>query len=142
MLPRRRVFNALCSIALLISCAAAIAAQTSTRAPAPPLVVEGIGRGTFPLGGPWQFHLGDDLVWANPAFDDSGWEQLSANKPWGMQGHANTEGMAWYRLRVTLDPGQRAPQTLSILLPAVEDAYELYWNGSARRHLCKDAAAS
>lgn len=129
MLPRRRVFNALCSIALLISCAAAIPAQTSTSSPAPPIVVEGLGRGTVALGGPWQFHLGDDLAWANPAFDDSGWEQLSANKPWGMQGHANTEGVAWYRLRVTIDPGQGAPKTLSILLPAVEDAYELYWNG-------------
>jgi hypothetical protein len=86
---------------------------------APTLVVEGLGRGTVALDGPWQFHLGDDLTWADPAFDDSGWEQLSANKPWGMQGHANTEGMAWYRLRVALDPGQRAPQTLSILLTTI-----------------------
>src|ERR1039458_3523693 len=129
MLPRSRVFRALCSIAFLISVASVFHAQTGTRSPASPFVVEGLGRGTVALGGPWQFHLGDDLAWANPAFDDSGWEQLSANKPWGMQGHANTDGMAWYRLRVTLDPGQGAPETLSILLPAVEDAYELYWNG-------------
>src|SRR5579863_287484 len=106
MLPRCRVFNALCSSALLISCAAAIPAQTGTSSHAPPLVVQGLGHGTVALDGPWQFHLGDDLAWANPALDDSGWEQLSANKPWGMQGHANTEGVAWYRLRVTLDPGQ------------------------------------
>ena len=67
MLPLRRVFNGLCSIAILISCAAAIPAQTSTSSPAPPLVVEGLGRGTVALDGQWQFHLGDDLTWADPA---------------------------------------------------------------------------
>jgi hypothetical protein len=80
------------------------------------------------LNGPWQFHLGDDLTWAAPGFDDSAWEPLTADKPWGQQGHPDRDGFAWYRLRVTLAPG-RSPDQLAILIPSVEDAYELYWNG-------------
>ncbi len=84
--------------------------------------------GAATLDGPWQFHLGDNPAWASPAFDDSTWEQLTADKPWGMQGHANQDGFAWYRLHVMLARGQ-SPDQLAILMPAVEDVYELYWNG-------------
>lgn len=84
--------------------------------------------GLTTLDGAWQFHLGDDAAWAAPGFDDSGWEKLTADKPWGEQGHANVDGFAWYRRRVVLQPGQ-GPEQLAILIPAVEDAYELYWNG-------------
>jgi hypothetical protein len=85
--------------------------------------------GMTTLDGAWQFHLGDDAAWAAPGFDDSGWEQLTVDKPWGAQGHANREGYAWYRRHVWLKPGEQEPKDLAILIPAVEDAYEIYWNG-------------
>ena len=85
--------------------------------------------GVTTLDGAWQFHLGDDSGWAAAGFDDSGWEQLTADKPWGEQGHANQAGYAWYRRHVWLRPGEQEPKDLAILIPAVEDAYELYWNG-------------
>jgi hypothetical protein len=70
------------------------------------LVIDGLGKGTAALNGPWQFHLGDDPVWASPALDDatghSGWEQLTADKPWGAQGHLAYAGYAWYRRHVHL----------------------------------------
>ena len=81
------------------------------------------------LGGTWQFHLGDDPAWAAPGFDDSGWEKLTVEKPWGMQGHFAQDGFAWYRKHVSLKPGEQDPSELAILVPAVEDAYEIYWNG-------------
>lgn len=28
------------------------------------------------LNGSWKFHVGDDPQWAEPAFDDSQWEQF------------------------------------------------------------------
>ncbi|HEU5458145.1 MAG TPA: SpoIIE family protein phosphatase [Terracidiphilus sp.] len=84
--------------------------------------------GAATLNGPWQFHLGDNPAWASPAFDDDAWEQLTADEPWGMQGHANRDGFAWYRYHIVLAHGQ-SPDQLAILIPAVEDAYELYWNG-------------
>ena len=92
------------------------------------------GPSEFRLDGPWQFHLGDNPAWKSPSFDDSGWEQLTADEPWGMQGHPNIDGFAWYRCRLDIAPGQNLPgensrEALAILMPRVEDAYELYWNG-------------
>ena len=114
------------------------AAQASTKSTATaPLVIEGLGKGTFTLSGPWQFHPGDDPAWASPTFDSSHWEQLSADQPWGQQGHAHLTGFAWYRcsiaLNIALDaartPAPGVPQEFSILVPNIHDSYEIYWNG-------------
>jgi serine phosphatase RsbU (regulator of sigma subunit) len=99
------------------------------------LVVEGLGKGTVLLDGPWQFHLGDDMDWANPALDDSHWEQLSAGKPWGAQGHPNNGGYGWYRRHISIssaDEGtaRSTPPSFAVFFPAVQDAYEVYWNGA------------
>lgn len=123
------MLNALCSIALLISCAAAIPAQTSTSSPAPPLVVEGIGRGTVALDGQWQFHLGDDLAWANPSFDDSGWEQIDVSKPWGAQGHWAYSGHAWYRRHIEIKDEPNGAGNVALYVPLASCTYEVYWNG-------------
>lgn len=85
--------------------------------------------GTVALDGPWQFHLGDDSAWANPGLNDSAWKQLTAGAPWGAQGHANEAGFAWYRRHIALSGDVPNPETLAILIPAVEDAYEVYWHG-------------
>lgn len=97
---------------------------------APQLVIEGLGKGTSALNGPWQFHLGDDLAWANPDFDSSGWEQLTAAEPWGAQGHANVTGFAWYRCSIAITAAPGVEPQFSLLIPKIDDAYEVYWNGS------------
>ena len=35
-----------------------------------------LGEAVVPLDGPWKFHTGDHLQWADPAFDDSTWESV------------------------------------------------------------------
>jgi len=102
MLPGSRVFRAVCSIALLIPVAPVVRAQTGAPWPAPPLVVKGLGRGTVALDGPWQFHTGDDMAWANPASDDSNWQLIDVSKPWGDQGHWAYAGHAWYRRHIEI----------------------------------------
>lgn len=128
-----RVFG----LALLISATFAGYAETLVRHASPKpdsstLVVEGLGKGAVWLDGPWQFHLGDDPAYAKPDIDDSaaqGWEQLSAEKPWGLQGHASYTGFAWYRRRISLTPAPGASPEFAMLLNGVDNAYELYWNG-------------
>jgi hypothetical protein len=88
-----------------------------------------LGKGTAALDGPWQFHLGDDPQWAAPGLDDSGWEQLSAGKSWGAQTHPNYVGYAWYRRTIHAAPATGADPNLALLVPAIDDAYEIYWNG-------------
>ena len=104
-------------------------AQALNAAGAQTLVIDGLGKGVAPLDGPWQFHLGDDPAWAAPGFDDSHWEQLTADKTWGAQGHPSYTGFAWYRrtIKITTAPG--ADPNVALLIPVVDDAYELYWNG-------------
>ena len=105
------------------------AMQASTKTPLSPIVIEGLGKGTVPLRGPWQFHPGDNPTWATPTFDSSGWEQLSADQPWGKQGHASLTGFAWYRCSIAFTPAPGIPAQFSLLVPKIEDAYEIYWNG-------------
>jgi diguanylate cyclase len=118
------------SIALpLLTLGTILADSRLVSAKAAPLAIEGLGRGTIALDGPWQFQLGDDPAWAAPAFDDSSWEQLTADRPWAEQHHANYSGFAWYRCDIALTHGPIIPQKLSLLVPSVDDAYEIYWNG-------------
>jgi hypothetical protein len=136
MLPRRK-FHALgivCAFPLLLNAQKTIAPPSTTgpghyvqgpRAGAAPLKLDG---GAVSLDGPWRFHVGDDPAWASTRFDDSAWEQLSADKPWGAQTHPNTEGFGWYRLHVAFAPD--APGTIALMVPIVDDSYQVYWNDS------------
>lgn len=129
MLPRRLSVSAGLLCVALVSATVHFAAQSAAAgsvlpASSAPLKLDG---GSVALNGPWQFHLGDRSAWASPAFDDSTWEQLSVSKPWGAQTHPNTEGLAWYRLRITFAPA--APGAIALLVPPVDDAYQVYWNG-------------
>src|ERR1017187_1537318 len=129
MLPGGRLLRALCSIALLIFCAAVLHGQVRTASPEAPIAADGLGKGTIPLDGLWQFHVGDDMAWANRAFDDSHWEQLSADKPWGAQGHFAYTGFVWYRRTLDITPAPGASPEIALLVPEIDDAYEVYWNG-------------
>jgi hypothetical protein len=99
----------------------------------PELVIDGLGKGTAPLDGPWQFHTGDNPEWASPLLDDSaakGWEQITADKPWGAQGHDSYEGFGWYRRHIRVTPAGGVAPEFALLLAQVDDAYEIYWNGT------------
>jgi hypothetical protein len=97
--------------------------------PVPTLVLNGLGKGTVPLEGLWQFHLGDDPSWAAEDWNDSNWEQLTADQGWGAQGHDSYAGYAWYRRHIRVVSLAGSTPDFAILLPRVEDAYDLYWNG-------------
>ncbi len=118
------------------------ASQASTSKPEV-LQIDGLGRGSIPLDGQWQFHLGDNPAWASPDFDDStgqqGWEQITADAPWGAQTHPNTFGFAWYRRHLSLIDAPGAARghasSMALLLGQIDDAYEVYWNGQLVGHL-------
>ncbi|MES2221205.1 MAG: SpoIIE family protein phosphatase [Acidobacteriota bacterium] len=102
-----------------------------------------LGHSVVPLTGPWKFHIGDDVQWANPNFDDGDWEvvDLGAKKEsidpimgfegfspgWTGKGHAGYAGYAWYRMRIRV---QGADEPLALLAPTdVDDSYQLFING-------------
>ncbi len=106
-------------------------AQTS---PAPSIVtIDGLGKGTVDLSGPWRFHIGDDLRWADPSINDTpgenGWETILPDRPWGAQSHYAYAGFAWYRLYLRITPAPDVKTDFQLLLPALQNACEVYWNG-------------
>jgi hypothetical protein len=117
------------TVAFLVFLALSLHAQQLAPRPQSALVIQGLGQGQVKLNGFWQFHTGDDPRWASPSFDDSRWEPITASDSWGNQGHSGYTGFAWYRrhLEINLVPG--ANTAYALLIPPVDDAYEVYWNG-------------
>jgi phosphoserine phosphatase RsbU/P len=122
-----------CLFGVVLFGAGAPYAVAATSTGVPLLTAEGLGKGTVALDGLWQFHLGDNPDWASRSLNDAtgqeGWEQLTADKPWGEQGHHSYTGYAWYRRHLHLEPAAGASPEFSLLVPHVEDVYEVYWNG-------------
>ena len=50
----------------------------------------------------WRFTTGDDVMWAQPEFDDSSWKPIDVGKPWEKSGYTDYDGYGWYRLRVRM----------------------------------------
>lgn len=138
MLPRCRLFPWLISL-LFFALGPVLSlgeqAHSAAALPASLLVLDGLGKGTAPLGGRWQFREGDNPAWADPSFDDYFWAQITADKPWGLQNHANYAGFAWYRRHITISPAPGASPDVALLIPAVDEVYEIYWNGVLVGHL-------
>ena len=130
---RARLGVPLLGVAIAAWCAPALSAQAGGTSGRSPLIAEGLGKAAVPLDGPWQFHVGDDLSWADPAVDDTtghnGWEQISADQPWGMQGHFAYTGFAWYRRRIQISTATHEALDLALLASDIGDVYEMYWNG-------------
>lgn len=97
------------------------------------------------LSGPWKFTTGDNMQYAQPDYNDSGWETMDLSAPpgvhdddvglsgfipgWTAKGHPNYSGYAWYRLKISTDSLQGNALALAAP-PAVDEAYQLFINGS------------
>lgn len=108
--------------------------QTSAHSTERVLAIQHLGKGVASLDGPWQFHLGDNPAWALPETGDesrhAGWEEIRADKTWGAQGHPAYTGFAWYRKQIHLEPAEGAAAEFALLIERIDDAYEIYWNGT------------
>jgi small neutral amino acid transporter SnatA (MarC family) len=122
------------------------AASTSQAAPAARVT---LGNAFVPLAGPWKFHTGDNLAWADPNFDDSGWGAMDLTASagsvdpntgarrgyvpgWTAHGYPGYAGYAWYRIRVDIEgsSAKGSGQALAIRMPdEFDDAYQIYVNG-------------
>jgi hypothetical protein len=102
-----------------------------------------LGESSVELDGPWKFHTGDDMTWAQAAFDDSGWARMDLTPPpgsadqtlaisgdlpgWTALGYPHYSGYAWYRLRINVEGASRR---LALKMPdEADDAYQVFVNG-------------
>lgn len=142
----RRVGLLFLIVPLILLCSACVAMAQAPAAPAAspaaPMSVT-LGQSSVQLGGPWKFHTGDDMAWAQPGFDDSGWAKMDLTPPpdsadasvgdsgdlpgWTDLGYANYSGYAWYRLKINV---QGASRRLALKMPdQADDAYQVFVNG-------------
>ncbi len=131
MLPHVRRTPLLIAVLIAFSCLLHARPSGTATAATTDFIVDGLGKGSVALDGPWQFHLGDNAAWALPETDDTGagWEQLTTDQPWGEQGHYNYTGFAWYRRHVRVGGTDVQHLDLALLIENVDDAYEVYWDG-------------
>lgn len=102
-----------------------------------------LGDAAVELSGPWKFRIGDDMAWAQPDFNDSGWDTMDLTPPpgtadatlgssgyipgWTARGYAGHSGYAWYRLKIDV---QGTHDPLALKMPDnADDAYQVYVNG-------------
>ena len=126
------------------------AAQPASDSSEPAPII--FGQSALPLYGPWKFSVGDSpidpktgkLLWAEPDFDDSKWENVDLTPKqapidpfsgfsyvpgWTARGHAGYSGYAWYRIPV--QARSEAGQTLALAGPrGVDDVYQLFVDGT------------
>lgn len=82
---------------------------------------------TYLLTGQWKFRGDNNLAYALPDYDDSGWESIAVPGQWHILGIKDVE-TAWYRRKIFItDAADTTP--LSIQAPIIADAHELYFNG-------------
>lgn len=132
MLPRVPHFPCLIVFASLALCpvmSQAVETPVSADGTGRNHVIQGLGKDSVELNGTWDFHLGDDPGWASPGLDDSRWSQIDADQSWGAQGYYSYTGFAWYRYHLSIAAVAGAPKELALLIPGIDDTYELYWNG-------------
>jgi len=130
---------------MLFSQTVGLRGQTSSSSHAGIIQMEPtLENSTVALSGPWKFHVGDNMAWADQDFDDSAWgtidltpkkdsaeAELGTNEylpGWTAQGYPNHKsGFAWYRLRLNV---HNSHGRLALKMPdQVDDAYQVYVNG-------------
>lgn len=52
----------------------------------------------------WRYHPGDDPRWADPAFDDTGWETVEPQMPAGKLPRQGWPGTGWFRRHLRVNP--------------------------------------
>ncbi len=76
--------------------------------------------GSVTLNEGWREHDGDNPAWAQPGFDDSGWETVALDD----LGRAEP-GWRWYRIHIKLEPGH---DHVHLLIAGGSGTYELFLN--------------
>jgi len=81
----------------------------------------------------WRFRPDPDTVganegWSQPAWDDSEWDTIRADRHWESQGHETLDGWGWYRLTVDV-PADFAGQSVWLNFTGADDYYDVYVAG-------------
>ncbi|MCX6232266.1 MAG: putative Ig domain-containing protein [Bacteroidetes bacterium] len=81
----------------------------------------------------WKFHVGDNMQWKNPGFDDKLWQPIRVDIPWDDQGYKKNEGYGWYRAKFMLPSSLKdksyLKDSIKIYIGPVDECDQTYLNG-------------
>lgn len=84
----------------------------------------------------WKLCIGNDMQWADQAFNDSSWKPILTGMVWDVQdneGYGDYDGFAWYRVKFILSSALRKNNgfndSLVFLLGKIDDNEQFYLNG-------------
>ncbi|TAF80463.1 MAG: histidine kinase [Runella slithyformis] len=81
----------------------------------------------FMLNQHWKWQIGDNPDWANPEFDDSGWQEIDPTQDVAMIPQLAQQKVGWFRTTIEFSP--LVAQQLTTLLISQSVASEVYING-------------
>jgi serine phosphatase RsbU (regulator of sigma subunit) len=76
----------------------------------------------------WKFKVGDSLSWADPNYDDSGWDYLSTNLSQADLSFMDWSGIGWFRKQFRVHQSLRG-QPIALIVERHLGASEIYLNG-------------
>ncbi len=77
----------------------------------------------------WKYHPGDNPEWADPAFDDTGWESTSTELSLNEIPSSGWEGIGWFRLHLSVPDEQLWHTPLALHVAYHAGASEVYLDG-------------
>lgn len=84
------------------------------------------------LPGEWKIMIGDDLSYADPGYNDSGWDRIvlpGSFMSYVMEKTGRAHGMLW--IRTALDFDARLPrESIGLIMGRIGDADRTYFNGN------------
>ena len=80
------------------------------------------------LEGEWRFEIGDNEIYAQPDYDDSGWEKIKVPSAWENEGFPGYDGFAWYRISFKADKHLHT-ENLYLKMGRIDDVDRVYFNG-------------
>lgn len=79
----------------------------------------------------WRYSPGDNMEWASPGYEDSGWESISTYLTSFDMAFSEWNGIGWFRLTVEVD-SSKVNQPVAVLIEKHFGASEFYLNGSLK----------
>ncbi len=76
----------------------------------------------------WRFQAGDNMEWATPAYDDSGWELISTNLTQADLSFIEWDGIGWFRKEFRVSPELQG-KPLALVIDRHLGASEVFLNG-------------
>lgn len=76
----------------------------------------------------WKLRAGDDIAWADPAYQDQDWQVTTAGQPWEHWLGEDYDGFGWFRKTVII-PSLEETSDLMFYPGAIDDVDVMYFNG-------------